>query len=150
MSFICVFNSKNIQMLMFLKVSEPEWILLNKYQVSKILVSWIWEFNSHVFASSGNLNCYKEHRIKHFCQNTFGAWYGAPGFFVFVSTKGAQHSLHLLSSSLLSPQSSAPSHTQRLEMQRWFPHSNWEAEQNLSTKGPERILKKQNTSTKIK
>lgn len=42
------------------------------------------------------------------------------------------HSLHLLSSSLLSPQSSAPSHTQRLGMQRWFAHSNWAAEQNSS------------------
>lgn len=34
------------------------------------------------------------------------------------------HSLHLLSSSLLSPQSSAPSHTQLLGMQRWLAHSN--------------------------
>lgn len=58
-----------------------------------------------------------------------------------------QHSLHLLSSSLLSPQSSAPSHTQRLGMQRWFPHSNWVAEQNLS-RGPERMYKELNTSAK--
>lgn len=42
------------------------------------------------------------------------------------------HSLHLLSSSLLSPQSSAPSHTQRWGMQRWLVHSNWLLEQNLS------------------
>lgn len=41
-------------------------------------------------------------------------------------------SLHLLSSSLLSPQSLAPSHTQRLGMQRWLVHSNWAAEQNSS------------------
>lgn len=45
------------------------------------------------------------------------------------------HSLHLLSSSLLSPQSLAPSHTQRWGMQRWLAHSNWVAEQYLSASG---------------
>lgn len=56
-----------------------------------------------------------------------------------ICIQRGKHSLHLLSSSLLSPQSSAPSHTQRLGMQRWFPHSNWVAEQNLSKKVPERM-----------
>lgn len=42
------------------------------------------------------------------------------------------HLLHFWSSSEPSPQSSEPSHTQWLEMQRWFPHSNWVDVQNLS------------------
>lgn len=45
-----------------------------------------------------------------------------------------RHLLHFWSSSEPSPQSSEPSHTQREEMQRWLPHSNWLDEQNLSAK----------------
>lgn len=37
---------------------------------------------------------------------------------------GLQHSRQRLSSSEPSPQSSAPSHTHSLEMQRWLLHSN--------------------------
>lgn len=54
-------------------------------------------------------------------------------FFVFAAKMIC--SLHLLSSSLLSPQSLAPSQTQRLGMQRWLAHSNWAAEQNSSGDG---------------
>lgn len=56
-------------------------------------------------------------------------------FIIIIIIFSLFHSLHLLSSSLLSPQSSAPSHTQRWGMQRWLAHSNWVSEQNLSAGG---------------
>lgn len=48
---------------------------------------------------------------------------------------------HFWSSSEPSPQSSEPSHTQWLNMQRWFPHSNWLDVQNLSAKGEKSALR---------
>ena len=76
-----------------------------------------------------------------FCDNVMGkitlSWTPRPGLGVYFLHRWVWvicHLLHFWSSSEPSPQSSEPSHTQWLEIQRWFPHSNWVDVQNLSAK----------------